>query len=347
MLAMSADAHQKPTEFLELANNYPSPHNGQPMMLESGPEGSLELYFDTSRGLTATPISYLFSFVSIGVFVRHLEYCAEALGHKLVVHLDLPKQAAMAGPGKLHCARLFIDYGVNKPDVELAAVLRRRQTSRKKYKSGLSQTEQQTAHAIADAYNLDLEFLDDRQAQQAIWLNQRAVFDDMFDEPVRRELDHWLRYSAEEKHAKRDGLAYDCMELSGRALHFAVRHYRILHWPIIAPLLRQYYLRTMKDASSVGYLAAPFQTEEQSYEIGRCVIELWVELTRHGEYLHPFGTIVSNDRAHGDFVRLVGLEHESRDSNYVVFIFRAGASDIPVESDRIAVSNHLFSGGTS
>jgi len=330
------------TQLLDLANNYPSPHNGQPMQLRSREDGVLEAYFATERGLTATPISYLFSFVSIGVFIRHFERCAEALGHTLAVQLQLPKQEQMAGPGVLKCAEITVQYATHEPDTKLQQVIIKRQTSRKKYTAGLTADEEEQVKSIANDHDIAAEFVNTKQARQVIWLNQRAVFDDMFDPKVRAELDHWLRYSAQEKHMKKDGLAYDCMELSGAAMRFSVRHYKVLHWPVVAPLLQRYYLRTMQDDSSVGYFTSAFQTEEEAYRIGECIIDVWLMLTGHGQYLHPFGTVVSNDRAHHDFAQLVGLHNENRDKNYVVFIFRAGASAKPVESDRLPVTEHLY-----
>jgi hypothetical protein len=193
----------------------------------------------------------------------------------------------------------------------------------------------------ASRNKLALEMVNHEAARHVIWLNQRAVFDDMFDTGVRTELDHWLRYSRREKEEKRDGLAYDCMQLSGSLMKFSVDHYRVLHWPVVAPVLRQYYLRTMADSSAVGYLRAPFETSAQAYRIGRCIIDIWFELTARGAYLHPFGTVVSNARAHRDFTRLVGADAESR-GDYVVFIFRAGYSEPPVRSLRLPVKSHLL-----
>lgn len=334
--------NQKLSELLELINNYPSPHNGQPMRLRAKSETVFEILFDTSRGLTATPISYLFSFVTIGVFVRHLELSAEALGHEATVSLHLPKQGDMGQGGQLHCADVTIRFDTIPPQSDLVEAIKNRQTSRKKYTSGLTSEEQDKINEIARQHGIANRFLNPAQAHQTIWLNQRAVFDDMFDDKVRAELDHWLRYSEEEKHAKQDGLAYDCMELSGGALKTVMKHYKILHWPVLSSVLQSYYLRTMKDHSSVGYFASRFETEQQSYEIGRCIIEVWLQLTKTGKYIHPFGTIVSNDKAHADFTKIVGLTDEDRASNYVVFIYRAGTSPKPVESDRIPVAKHLL-----
>lgn len=335
----STDLH----ELLGLANNYPSPHNGQPMVLvgTDRPE-ILQLKFDTTRGLTSSTISFLFSFVTIGVFVRHLEMCGEALGHQISIELNLPDQARMNSGELLDCGTVTVAFNTRQPNEILKNAIITRQTSRKKYTTPLTAEEKEQLHILNTTQGFDLEFLDDYAGHQTIWLNQRAVFDDMFNEPVRQELDHWLRYSESEKNQKQDGLAYDCMELSGGLLKFMVKHYRLLRWPVISTLLKQYYLRTMKDKSTVGYLLAPFSSEEESYRIGRYMIDAWIEMTKAGKYLHPFGTIVSNSEAHADFVKLIGLQNETKDSNYVVFIFRAGASPKPVESLRIPYEKHLY-----
>lgn len=335
--------HPKYPELLELINRYPSPHNGQPMVLQ-GDGVNLTVSFETQRGLQATPISYLFSFVTIGVFIRYVELCCKALGHAINVDLQLPGVHEMAAKGVLTCGAIEITYDAAERDDALREAILFRQTSRKKYHTGLSGEEKSSVQSVADGHGLQHHFMDASAAHHTIWLNQRAVFDDMFDPAVRHELGHWLRFDHDEKVTKKDGLSYDCMELSGSALRFAIDHYKVLRWPIVAPLLQQYYLRTMKDASDVGYVQAPFESENDAYEIGRCVIDVWIELSRHGKYLHPFGTIVSNDQAHADFVRMAGITEESRKQNYVVFIYRAGESDVPVKSERIDIQTHLMKG---
>ncbi len=133
-----------------------------------------------------------------------------------------------------------------------------------------------------------------------MWLNQKAVFDDMFDEPVRRELDHWLRYSKHQKKQKKDGLSYDCMELNGKLLKYTVDHPKILRAPVLSWIIKQYYIRTMSDSSDVYYMLAPFSNEEKAYRVGWEVMKVWIEATRNGYYIHPFGTIMGNRRAHKD-----------------------------------------------
>lgn len=329
------------SDLLELANNYPSPHNGQPIRVKQIDESSLELYFDKDRGLQATDISYIFSFVSMGVFAEHLQRSAIALGHAIQITPHLPDEAELRGEGLVLIAVCKIQWSMHEPNLEAIATIRTRQTSRKKYYAGVSDELVMHITKVAKDANMKLGQLSPSQATQAIWLNQRAVFDDMFDEPVHQELKKWLRYSQQEKLTKRDGLAYDCMELNGRLLRFIVNHPGILRAPLFANGIRQYYLRTMKDESDVLYMMAPFATGTDAYAVGKVIMTMWLELTKQGYYLHPFGTIMSNHQAHADFLHLVNETGESRSTSYLVFIFRAGKSKVPVRSVRLPIESHL------
>jgi hypothetical protein len=131
------------------------------------------------------------------------------------------------------------------------------------------------------------------------------------------------------------------MELNGRAMKLIVNHPGILRLPGLSGLLRSYYLRTMKDKSDVLYMMAPFGTERASFDVGIVIMRIWRLIAENGLYLHPFGTIMSNHAAHKDFLRLAGESHESRQHSYLVFIFRCGASEPPVRSERIPYTKHL------
>ncbi|MEK7594587.1 MAG: hypothetical protein AAB436_03050 [Patescibacteria group bacterium] len=328
--------------WLELVNHYPSPHNGQPIRIKQIGESSFDLYFEKQRGLKAADISYIFSFVSMGVFVEHMSLCARGLGHGFSFKLDLPKEGELKGEGIVKFASCDLTWGDGQTDEALIQALNFRQTSRKKYYEGVDQNLSDEVIKLASDHTMTLRKLDKQQTKQAVWLNQRAVFDDMFDDPVREELNHWLRYSQKQKQAMRDGLAYDCMEISGRLMKFTVDHRRILRAPGISKLIQQYYLRTMTDSSDVFYMMAPFATEQHAFDIGTVIMKVWERFASKGYYLHPFGTIMSNHAAHQDFLKLVGVTQESRDESYLVFIFRGGKSEPPVPSLRIPINEHLI-----
>lgn len=335
--------NEKLQTLLELANRYPSPHNGQPIRMKQTGAHDFELYFEKSRGLQAAEVSYLFSFVTMGVFATHLSLCARALGHTFQYQLHLPSVRDLKGAeGSVLFARCRVDFDAGSPDGDLLKTLRFRQTSRKKYQAGINEDLSRRTIVTAKEHGMQLVKMNGEDAHQAIWLNQRAVFDDMFDDPVRRELNHWLRYSEAEKESKKDGLSYDCMELNGKAMKFIVNHYKLLRAPGISGMLRRYYLRTMKDSSDVYYLLTPFSNEQEAFEVGVAVMEIWREIAEEGYYLHPFGTIMSNAAAHADFLKLAHIEHEDMHRNFLVFIYRCGKSEKPNTSMRIAVKDHLL-----
>lgn len=329
-------------ELFELANHYPSPHNGQPIVITPRGENTFELYFQKERGLQAAEVSFLFSYVTMGVFLYHLGLCAKAFGHQLDYQLELPPVATIKGSGLVKFAACTIRLNVQPPDEELHQTLLFRQTSRKKYHEGLDDAVSNKTIEIAAVKHMQLVRMDRADTHQAIWLNQRAVFDDMFDDPVRHELNHWLRYSKAEKESKKDGLSYDCMELNGRMMKFIVRHYKILRWPGVSSVLKKYYLRTMSDNSDAFYLLTPFSTEQEAFDVGTAVMQIWETIASAGYYLHPFGTIMSNVAAHDDFLKLAHIEHEDRSKNFLVFIYRAGKSEKPNHSLRLPVNEHLL-----
>jgi hypothetical protein len=328
--------------FLELLNRYPSPHNGQPIELKQLDDINFELYFETKRGLQAAEVSYLFSFVTMGLFVTYMSMCAEAFGYSCDISVDLPSLADLKSDGSLRFAKCAIENNDAKPNEKLLQTLRFRQTSRKKYSAGLNNDLSDRTIAIAANSKMQLVKMDQAGAHQAIWLNQRAVFDDMFDDAVRLELNNWLRYTKQEKVSKMDGLSYDCMELNGRAIKFIMNHYKILHMPGVSNLLKKYYLRTMSDSSDVYYMLTPFSNEQEAFDVGCTVMQIWAEIAAEGYYLHPFGTIMSNSAAHKDFLKLVNIEHENVHKNFLVFIYRAGESEKPNTSMRIPISQHLL-----
>jgi hypothetical protein len=333
---------QNSADLFELANKYPSPHNGQPIEIHQLDDNHFEAFFQKDRGLQAAEVSFLFSYVTMGVFLHHLSLCASAYGHELTYELNLPKVDTLKGDGSARFATITISWNTTTPDEALHRTILFRQTSRKKYYQGIDEQLSRQTIEIAKNAKMQLVRMDRQGTHQAIWLNQRAVFDDMFDDAVRHELDYWLRYSQQEKETKKDGLAYDCMELNGRAMKFIVKHHKILRLPGLSAILKRYYLRTMSDNSDAFYLLTPFSTEQEAFDVGTAVMKIWAAIASKGYYLHPFGTIMSNDAAHNDFLKLIHLEHEDRHKNFLAFIYRAGKSEPPHTSVRIPVAEHLL-----
>lgn len=334
--------NKKLTELLDLANRYPSPHNGQPIELKQVDDHNFDLFFEKKRGLQAAEVSYLFSYVTMGVFIYHLSLCAKAFGHEFNYKIKLPPVESLKGEGDVQFASCRIEFSKHATNQSLLDTILFRQTSRKKYSQGVDDELSDKTIKIAADHRLQLVKMNRADTHQAIWLNQRAVFDDMFDDAVRKELNHWLRYNKQEKEAKKDGLAYDCMEINGKAMKFIVKYYKILRFPGISTILKKYYLRTMSDDSDAYYLLTPFSTEQEAYDVGVAVMRIWEAVADKRYYLHPFGTIMSNVAAHTDFLKLAHIEHEDITKNFLVFIYRCGKSEKPNASLRVPVKEHLL-----
>jgi hypothetical protein len=143
-------------ELLEFANHYPSPHNGQPIELKMAGKEKLDAYFMKERGLQAAEVSFLFSYVTMGVFLYHLSMCAKGLGHKVNYSLHLPPVETLRGSGTEKFASIHIEYSKNPPNKELLKVIKFRQTSRKKYSEGVNDALSQTMIDIASRAKLEL-----------------------------------------------------------------------------------------------------------------------------------------------------------------------------------------------
>ena len=104
--------HQNIQTFLELVNHYPSPHNGQPIRMTQVDDKRFDVYFEKDRGLKDVDISYIFSFVSMGVFVEHMKACAKALGHTVSFTHSLPTESELRGDGNVKFTTCTVEWGV-------------------------------------------------------------------------------------------------------------------------------------------------------------------------------------------------------------------------------------------
>src|SRR3954465_5202376 len=74
-------------EILNYAQNYPSPHNSQPIRLRLDGD-TATIYYDLDRGLPAEPFGIAFGHVCAGVFIETMKIAAAGLGYKLEEKLD-------------------------------------------------------------------------------------------------------------------------------------------------------------------------------------------------------------------------------------------------------------------
>jgi hypothetical protein len=170
-----------------------------------------------------------------------------------------------------------------------------------------------------------------RLVDEIVAVNQRTLFYDLANPDVRAEIQAYLRYSEREAQAKADGLSARCLSLPGPLLRVLMGNYWIWNVPVVSSALKAIYMRSMRGVSQVAWIKGPFADEREYTEAGRVMLRVWLLLTRHGLVLHPFGSVITNPRAHAELVAALG---EQEGSDMIWMLFRLGYSKRPPLSHR-------------
>jgi len=315
---------------VELARHYPSPHNSQPIVLVPVDETTATIWYDLDRGLPAESFGKPFAHVCSGVFLAGLGIAARASGHDVVERLDLGPMD-FDGPDRLHrvATVTLVPHEPTSRDQEALRTFLDRRTSRRPYdESTVDADDLAAVEAIAARHGHVLGSTTDRRVvDELVHVNQATLFDDLQDDAVHAEIMTWLRFSRRAAATTGDGLSAETMLLPGPVLRVAMGARWLWRLPLLGGLLRRAYLGTMRGVRQLAWLEGPFAGPADHVEAGRTFLEAWLELSRRGVALHPFGTVVTNPRSHEAFVRAVGVDEA--DGRMAWMLVRIGRSSPP------------------
>jgi hypothetical protein len=88
----------------------------------------------------------------------------------------------------------------------------------------------------------------------------------------------------------------------------------------------------MRGVRTVGWLTGPFSTPEEAFHAGRMLARVWLTLTAHGIYLHPFGSVITNKRANARLRERIGVD-DAHGTPWL--LVRLGRSEEPPRSLRL------------
>jgi len=327
---------------MQVAMHYPSPHNCQPAKLEVIGSDHARVMFDTNRGLFASEFGYSFSYLSVGVFIEFITQAAQSVGYKLSYAPKLTEIDLKRGPYLHYFGDLKIDEKI-KPDAKLKKELITRQTSRESYFSTpMSEALKKSIAEIAADDSIKLEYTTDSgKVRRAMILNQDSIFKDINNKVMHDELAKWLRYTNRQAKKTGDGLSAKCLRIPGLILFAAVKIPYLTNNILTAKLLKNYYLRTMKHVPTIVWMYGNFANHTQQLECGRAFMKIWMEISRDGYYLHPYGSVPTRDKMLQNFNNIVG----HKDSDKVWMIFRVGKSVKPPQSYRLSLEDHFVTVG--
>lgn len=326
-------------ELLDYARWAPSPHNIQPWKLRVVSDTEAELYYDPARLLPYTDPTSAFTIIGLGIFIESLRVAAAPLGLGLDVRPAEALRLDYAATAPTWFARLRLRPGADPaPDREL---LKERRTARRAYDGRpVAAAVQQEMATLATAYGHQLSLSSDPALIDFVLdLNCQTLFADLDDAGTRRELSTWIRTTDEQAAHLADGLWSRCMGFPGWLMHNFFFHSERFRAGWKRAVLGRAYRHSMRGTATVAWLQGPFATPADWLRAGALLQRLWLDLSRHGVYLHPFGSVVTNPAAHQQFLTRAGAGPAAPP---LWLLMRLGYGPVPPRSFRLTVNDLLM-----
>lgn len=311
----------------------PSPHNTQPWRLCVRSARSAEVFYDPRRLLPTTDPTGAFTTMGLTMFVDYLALALRPRGFGANVTIsERPIDYHASRP--VSFATIDLVEATEAPLFDRQLILERK-TSRLPYDGATVETEALEAlGSISRAYGHAFDWSgDDDFVRWAIDLNRYTLFSDLDDAPTRTELRKWIRPTNEEAADTRDGLWAHCLRFPGWLLQAFFDQHEKWGRGWRARMCGQMLVNGMRGTRTVAWWQGPFETPADWIAAGHAFGYAWLELTRRGIQLHPFGSIITNPHAHERLVsRIGGSEGRSR----LWLIARLGRSAVAPRSYRVA-----------
>lgn len=326
-------------ELLEYARWTASPHNVQAWKVKILSTTEAELYYVPHRLLPTTDPTGCFTTTGFAMFVEHLAIAANPHGYTVKPeYLKVPLDHTKKEPTLY--ARLKLVTTTKKETLDRHLILQRR-TSRLSYNGmAVEPSVLNELGTLAKDYGQTLTFSsDDDLIAWVMELNRDTLFYDMRDTATRKELGALLRFSTKHAKTKKDGLWSHCMNIPGWLMYVFFKQEWIFELPIIKQLVFSFYMNTMKGVKTIGWLQGPFTTIDDWLTSGHMLARLWLALTKQGVYLHPFGSIITNEKSHTRLREKFKID-ESKELMWL--IMRLGYSDEPPRSLRLSLDEIIM-----
>jgi hypothetical protein len=324
---------------VEAACSAPSPHNTQPWSVHVVSNAEAELYVPAERTLPHTDPTGAFMTSALGIFVEALDVAAAASGLAVETDCCFPKLGAASEQRPLFARLRLVER--KEPARFLVELLARRQTARGAYDARPADEHAlRSLQRVAEEAGHRVEFTSDRGlVDWIVGLNADTVFYDLDDDQIREEIGLWVRKTDREARRKRDGFSPVCLGFPALIVNLFFFHHRLFASRRGRVLLRRIFLWSTRGTRTVGWIQGPWTSPEDWFEAGRMFLRFWLELTRHGLYLQPFGSVITNPTAHAlmaDTLMVNGAHGE------VWLLLRTGYCPRPPRSLRRPVAEVLI-----
>jgi nitroreductase len=327
---------------LATAVHAPSPHNVQPWRIRIQSDTEADLLIEKRRTLPKEDVTGSFIILTMGLFIEALSLLAANRSYELSYELyQAPAQYAAeaierADTPLLPFARLKLEANSAEPSPYTDSLFLQRRTSRLSLRP--ERVPAETAQALADlarAWGQRYEQVTDAATiERILACNTEALFVDLNTPAYHDEIVEWFRFTARAARRTRDGLDYRCMNASRLAFWLVARCPQLLQFPLTRPLLSKVYRTQLGRVPTIGMLAGAFWEPARAFETGRFLMRFWLELAKRDLYIHPYGNLVTNQRAAAWCRQELGVPD-------IWLIFKIGYSQAPPQSYRRSVEEVL------
>jgi hypothetical protein len=313
----------------ELARLAPTPHNTQPFRIRPLNAGVAQVVILRERMLPVEDTDNLYVLSSCGIFAETLERAGRHFGLRIRVtpEADVVPAAIEPGTGPVVLGRAEV-IGRCPPE-DQRTVLEARRTSRLPYENRLVAPRAlvEFARIAAEHGHRFDSFAAPEVVRDVLRRNVTALLENNLKTDELAELRSWIRIA--DTPAIGDGLWATPMNQPRWEMRLALKAPQLLLLPGIASLARGKYLRTQAGTRHVATLRGPFQRWPELFEAGRMLMRLWLTMTRHGVYMLPFGSMITNAGSNRYLRQRFG-------SDDIWFILRFGYSRVPPRAPRLA-----------
>lgn len=325
-------------DILAYARWAPSPHNTQHWKFRLIDETHAVLLYDPSRLLPVEDGNGQFMAAGFGIILEMMSIAAAPHGLELkTTLLDVPLDATKTSPQPFANLELVARTTPEPLDREL--ILHRR-TSRLPYNdTAVPQPVLDELAKVAAAFGNQLESSNSpKEVKFILDLNADTMFLDLRDRATRDEIGLWVRYSMQQAKRTGDGLAAFAMLFPGWMMTLFFKHNWVFQIPGIHGLCKWVYTKSMRGTKTVAWISGKFVEQADCVNAGRMLARLWLTMTEHGIYLHPFGSVITNQRSHKTMADHFANPNR-RDPLWL--LVRLGHSDSPPRAMRLELDDIL------
>ena len=316
-------------ELAELARLAPTPHNTQPFRIRPLNARVAQILILRERMLPVEDTGNLYMLSSFGIFAETLERGGRHLGLRLAITPEEAIEPAAIEPGTGPIVLARVEIEGRCASEEHRTVLEARRTSRLPYEDRQVESralDEFTRIAASHGHQFE-SFSEPAVVRDVLQRNVQALLENNLKTAELAELRRWIRIA--DTPAIGDGLWAGPMNQPRWELRLGLKYPRLFLLPGISALATAKYLRTQAGTRHIAILRGPFGSWPDLIVAGRMLMQLWLSMTRHGVYMLPFGSMITNS----DCNRYLRQEFGADD---IWFILRFGYSPVPPKAPRLA-----------